>query len=266
MSRGANRDLPPLELNGIRYEQIVLEQCDPMDRRSGWMRARDIATGTELWELQVYPVSRIGPRTEDGEPMVDLYMLDCFFERFEFMPDQEHILVKNEYGDRYLVNIHTRAIRPATDDDFPPEKIYQRRKPRQLEPVVIRNTVYYEDLDHFFLESDDIPCGYLIGLDIKTQERLVFEPVYEVPMRYDLEHYVPECYFSMMFAMPGRRDLCIHNQDGEIFFYDVRARRVWRAPPEIFAYAYYEQVRQNWRARLRFFFLDIWDWLTRRRY
>ncbi|WP_338849287.1 hypothetical protein V8J88_09920 [Massilia sp. W12] len=263
-----SRELPPLEQNGIRYEQIKVEELEPPERRSGWMRARDISSGEVLWEIQVYRVS-YDVNERGGDPF-DIYSgpasMDCFFERFRWMPDQQHILIENGYRRRYLVNIHTREVRPATDDDFTPEQIYQRRQPVWLEPVICRNTMYFQELVTYFTGNFRPDCGELIGRDIKTKKRVVYERIYTVPFRDDLENFVPESYFVALEVMPGERDLYIENQDNEVYFFDVRERRVWQPPPDVYPSFYYEQVRRNWRARLRFFFLDIWDWITRRRY
>ncbi|WP_338845419.1 hypothetical protein V8J88_17045 [Massilia sp. W12] len=263
------KELPPLEQNGVRYEEIRVEYLEPYERRSGWMRARDIVSDEVLWEIQVYRVS-YDVDERGGDPM-GIYngpgSMDCFFERFRWMPDQQHILIENGYEDRYLVNIHTREVRPATDDDFAPEQIYQRRKPKWLEPLVCRNTLYYQEYADFFNGDSHPRSGLLIGIDIKTRECVLQRRIYKVaPYCDELEHYVPESYFVEFDIMPGGRDLYISNQDDEVYFFDVRERKVWQAPPDADPSEYYDQVRRHWRARLRFFFLDIWDWITRRRY
>ncbi|WP_338847360.1 hypothetical protein V8J88_01415 [Massilia sp. W12] len=261
-----SREIAPLEKDGIRYEEIRIESYEPLERRSGWMRARDIASDNVLWEVQVYAVSYDETLSEALGLPTGPAIHDCFFERFRWMTDQQHILIENQFHRRYLVNIHTRAVRPATDDDFAPEQIYQRRKPTWVAPVICRNTMYYHDLQMFFYDYPAPDYSVLIGIDIKTNKRVVYEKIYTIPLRDDLEHHVPESYFVALDVMPGGRDLYIKNQDNEAYFFDVRERRVWACPSDVLPSFYYDQVRRHWRARLRFFFIDIWDWITRRRY
>ncbi len=262
-----SREISPLEQDGIRYEEIRIENYEPFDRRSGWMRARDIASGEVRWEVQVYSVSYDETLSEALGLPTGPAIHDCFFERFRWMSDRQHILIENQFHRRYLVNIHTREVRPATDDDFAPEQIYQRRKPTWLEPIVWRNTLYFQDLRRFFNGTTQQHYGILVGRDIHTREYVFNEQIYQAaPYRDELEHYVPESYFVEFGVMPSGRDLYISNQDEEVYFFDVRERKVWQAPPDVDPYAYCDQMRRNWRARLRFFFIDIWDWITRRRY
>ncbi len=261
-----SREISPLEQDGIRYEEIRIENYEPFDRRSGWMRARDIASGEVRWEVQVYSVSYDETLSEALGLPTGPAIHDCFFERFRWMSDRQHILIENQFHRRYLVNIHTREVRPATDDDFAPEQIYQRRRPFPIDPVICRKTVYFQEVKSFFYGWERPDYGLLVGRDIKSRKRVVYEQIYTVPSRDDLEHHVPESHFVAIDVMPGERDLYLKNEDGEVYFFDVRERKVWQAAPDADPDAYYDQVRRNWRARLRFFFIDIWDRITRRRY
>lgn len=263
MSRGPNRDLSPLELDGIRYEQIVMEQSSPMERRSGFMRAVEMASGKVLWEIQVYKVSRDVPLTDDGEEMLDPHMLDCFFLRFKFMPDKIHILVENEIRERYFVNIQTQVVQEAKDSDFPPEMIFKPIRPAsEILPLVHRGILYMQDMSGFY-NGTGKNTGRLNRYDVNTHKFLGSTQIYEIPFNDDLEGFTSECYFATMcFEPPGKRDIYIMNQRLEHYFYNIRTQQVYQLKDgEI-----YRNVRYRIWHRAIYLLQDIFDFVTFRDY
>lgn len=109
--RGGSRRPPPnvapLEMNGVRYEQarsgIPLDATDP----SGWLRATEIATGAEIWLVQVYtnPDSAGDPSLPGGGRSV-VYMV-----AIEAKGDQ--IVVTDTLGRSFVVDPETGASRSA---------------------------------------------------------------------------------------------------------------------------------------------------------
>ena len=68
---GPAGSLPPppqveaLELDGIRYEQARSGLPPDASDRSGWLRATEIASGRELWMVQIYR----SPEDTGGDPL-----------------------------------------------------------------------------------------------------------------------------------------------------------------------------------------------------
>lgn len=95
-SRTAPPRLPPIDIDGIRYEQIL---------NGGYLGATDLATGTRLWTLGVYEVI-IDPRIESD-------VQEVYFVRMERVPGKAALLIENERGERFSVDLAGRSVRPA---------------------------------------------------------------------------------------------------------------------------------------------------------
>jgi hypothetical protein len=99
--------VPPLEAEGIRYEQVMdTTGIDTEDHR-GWMRATRIEDGTVLWTSKVYTVKPIIEFGSDGG--------DVYFKQMEFAPDGGSILVTNEDGNRFEVKIVSGESTPLEE-------------------------------------------------------------------------------------------------------------------------------------------------------
>lgn len=257
MSRVPPPEMPPLELDGIRYEQICYGRAEDRERRSGFMRACDIATGEALWELQVYKV--IWEEMPLGLEHIDQ---DVFFIRFKFMPDKKRILIENEDRKRFFVDIAKREVREASDADFPPELLYQRKQPREIIPLVYRNILYKPDMDGVYGGRPDF-CGNLEGYCTKTHTMLFSETIYTVPLNHDIENDQQECYFESMEFLPLYRDILIYNQAGDQYLFEIRTHKVSKFSGNRIEYHYAKLGMLN---RIKYFFQDLWDNLTGKKY
>ncbi len=255
MSKSPPPLLPPLELNGIRYEEMRAEQHDDLERRSGYMRARDITKGSVLWEVKVYDVDR------EEHPLVEMTQ-DVFFIRFKFMSDKKRILVENEHHQRYLINIISRDVVEATEADFPQEMLYKRNPPREVKPIYYRNLIYKPDYDGIF-KDDPRHCGHLKAYDAKTMELIWSEEIYSVPFNHDIENDKQECYFETMQFLPCYRDILISNQVGEQYLFEIRTHKVSKFIGGRLAYA---EEKLGLLKRVKYFFQNTWDNLTGMKY
>lgn len=85
--------VPPVELKGVRYEQV--EAGEP-----GILRATSIATGEILWEMPVYRLP---------EPTADVEPVEVYFASMTAGPSDDTLTIVNESGYRYEVDIVNRA-------------------------------------------------------------------------------------------------------------------------------------------------------------
>lgn len=54
MSRPPPPQVPPVELDGVRFEQASSGIPIDADDVSGWMRATDVSTSQQVWLAQIY--------------------------------------------------------------------------------------------------------------------------------------------------------------------------------------------------------------------
>lgn len=101
MSRKAPADVPPLEINGIRYEQVMSASLYDLEDNARYLRASRIEDGETLW---VKPVFKIKYDTTKERGVQSVY--------FEVMVHQDdRIVIRNERGVHYSVDPETGKSR-----------------------------------------------------------------------------------------------------------------------------------------------------------
>jgi hypothetical protein len=93
----------PVERNGVRYSQNLRATVAEFGQVGGILTARDAKSGTVLWSLKVYPNQR--------RPDVEGDAQDVFFRSMAFDP-QGHLVIENEQGQRFAVDVATRSVTP----------------------------------------------------------------------------------------------------------------------------------------------------------
>ncbi len=101
-SRKAPPNVPPVSLNGVRYEQVMSGAELGETGRTGYLAAYDEATGERLWHLQVYAHERIDYLEQDVQ--------DVFFASMTPMEDGKRLLIENERGERFEVDVEVRKV------------------------------------------------------------------------------------------------------------------------------------------------------------
>lgn len=102
--RRAAPEVAAVTLDGVRYEQAVLARSEAGGgQRTGWLAARKGASGEPLWRVRVYEL-QVDPRLEGD-------VQDVFFASMTASPDGHELLIANERGDRFAVDVRTRAVR-----------------------------------------------------------------------------------------------------------------------------------------------------------
>ncbi len=103
-SRKAPPEVPPISHDGVRYQQVLsgAELGEP--GRSGYLGAYDADTGERLWHVRVYEHERAEHLEEDVQ--------DVFFASMQLLEASRRLLIENERGERFEVDIETRAVLP----------------------------------------------------------------------------------------------------------------------------------------------------------
>jgi hypothetical protein len=102
--RRAPPDVAALVLDGVRYEQAVLARVDADGgQRTGYLAAFNVASNERLWRVRVYEL-QVDPRLEGD-------VQDVFFASMSTLPDGHELLIANERGDRFAVDVRTRSVR-----------------------------------------------------------------------------------------------------------------------------------------------------------
>ena len=99
--RKAPAKVSAVEHAGVRYrvEPWVIE--NGQRKKAGVIKAQDIKTGTEIWSITVYVVGQKSGLESD--------VRDVFINALSFDGDKNRLIVKNERGDTYWVDIKKRV-------------------------------------------------------------------------------------------------------------------------------------------------------------
>jgi hypothetical protein len=103
VKRRAPPKVAALTLDGVRYEQAVLPRSEAAGQRTGYLAAYRGASDERLWRVRVYEL-KVDPRLEAD-------VQDVYFARMEASPDGREILVTNENGGRFAVDVRTHGVR-----------------------------------------------------------------------------------------------------------------------------------------------------------
>jgi hypothetical protein len=93
---------PPVTLNGTRYEVLPGARTRGFPQSGGIIAAFDESSGRELWTLLVYPVVF---ETAEEEDVQEVYITNLAVS-----PDHKRLLVENERGKHFEVDLALRAV------------------------------------------------------------------------------------------------------------------------------------------------------------
>ena len=93
-------DVKPVQIGSLRFEAV---HWGHLDQNGGVIAAIDVESGKEQWVLKVYQI--------DYDPMEEKDVQDIFIKTLEAAPDARHLLVKDERGRRFEVDITERRVR-----------------------------------------------------------------------------------------------------------------------------------------------------------
>ena len=102
--RLAPEPVTPISFEGRRYEVIDFGKARGLDQNGGYVAAIDEASGRELWVQRVYRI-RYDRRVEGDKQ-------DVFITRLTLLPAARALLIENERGARYRLDLRNREVRP----------------------------------------------------------------------------------------------------------------------------------------------------------
>lgn len=100
--RAAPREVSPVVLEGRRYEAPHWGKSRGLPQNGGYVAAIDPASGRELWLTRIY---RVGyERGREGDKQ------DVFITGLEAEPGGRGLLISDERGRRYRLDLRTRKV------------------------------------------------------------------------------------------------------------------------------------------------------------
>lgn len=107
MKRPAPKTVLPLIVNNVRYEQVRNAEDYGFTSVTGFLKATDTESGETLWVKRVYTV------TVDDSMERDVQ--DVFFRSMELSSDSRSLLIENERGKHYSVDLETGESTVVSD-------------------------------------------------------------------------------------------------------------------------------------------------------
>jgi hypothetical protein len=94
----------PVSFEGRRYEAIQFGKARGLGQNGGHVAAIDAASGRELWVRRIYAIRY--DRGLEGDKQ------DVFITGLTLLPAAHALLIENERGARYRLDLRTRQVRP----------------------------------------------------------------------------------------------------------------------------------------------------------
>lgn len=106
--RLAPKEVTPVEHDGIQYVVVHFGVFNNTGQNGGYIEARDKKTKKKIWGLQVY-------KTEYDKNL-ESDVQDVFITGLKIDKDRKILIVENEGGKVYHVDIMQRKVVPAPED------------------------------------------------------------------------------------------------------------------------------------------------------
>lgn len=95
--------VPPVEKDGVRYEQNLHANDAEFGQHAGVLVARNVKTNKPLWSLKIYDNRRV--------PGLEGDVQDVYFQSMAF-DGEGRLLIENELGRRFAVDVVARTVKP----------------------------------------------------------------------------------------------------------------------------------------------------------
>lgn len=100
--RSGPEPVAPVRIGNTRYESLPFGKARGLEQNGGYIVAYDEGSGRELWTLKVYNVT-YDPDMEDDKQ-------DVFITALTFDKSRHRLLIENEEGNRFAVDLVSRAV------------------------------------------------------------------------------------------------------------------------------------------------------------
>lgn len=104
-SRPPPPQVPAVEHQGVRYEQETQGRHHGLDRDTGYLLATDPASGERLWTVKVYETGNVEHLEADVQWV--------YFKQMSLIEGRDALLIENENGQRFIVDLQQRSVSPA---------------------------------------------------------------------------------------------------------------------------------------------------------
>ncbi len=103
-SRTAPPRIPPVELDGVRYEQVMNGLRIGLPDRCGYLSATDVKSGQRLWVLRVYELKYDAALERDVQ--------DVYFTGMHAVAGGK-LEIENEKRQKFVVDVKSKSVTPA---------------------------------------------------------------------------------------------------------------------------------------------------------
>lgn len=221
---------------GICYEQVRNARERGFKQSGGVIAAIDVASGKEIWTIQVY--------TTEFNPNEEADVQEIYIEKMYIDKRSDLLIVRDEIGRTFVVDINNRTVVESADTKYsdsqlptkplsksaptkesPMNKIpsNSRIPPPDVPPIEHNGILYVQEMQGI-THGFDQATGYLIAYDAKTKEQLWAIKVYEVKQISGLEQDVQWVFFKSMTLIPEQDKLLIENELGDRYLIDLQNR------------------------------------------
>lgn len=104
--RAASAEVAPVVLNGVRYQPQHWGAVAGQRENGGFVSAVDVATGRELWTATIYQTRRTDEIEGDKQ--------DVFITQLKALPGGQRLMIENEQGARYVLDLATHDAHPES--------------------------------------------------------------------------------------------------------------------------------------------------------
>ena len=94
----------PVVIGGVRYEAPADGKAHGLGQNGGYIVARDERSGAQLWALKVYAIDYAANMEADKQ--------DVFITEMKASPDCTALLVTDERGRHWRIDLHMRTSAP----------------------------------------------------------------------------------------------------------------------------------------------------------
>ena len=101
-SRPPAPQVPPVDHKGVHYEQDMQSTQHGGSGLGGYLAAYDMASRRLLWTVKVYDVKDYSAERVGG--------IGLYFKSMKLVPGRDELMIENEAGGRYAVDLHTRNV------------------------------------------------------------------------------------------------------------------------------------------------------------
>jgi hypothetical protein len=214
-SRPPSPHVPPVELQGVRYEQGRYYDRDG-DQPGGYLVAIDIQTGQRLWRIKVYTVDVL---RRAGAPVMASY-----FRSMRVGQDGKILIIENESGRIYHVDLLTQSSKQVAG----PSETATESPKRSVPDVasVEAGGVRYEVLTSALLRGFKQRGGIIAAIDVTTDDEMWTLLVYRTSYDASEERDVQDQYITEITLSQDHKHLLIKDENKNVYSVDLNDRSI----------------------------------------